>query len=76
MLLRIPQVAASLGLHRDTIYRMIRRGVLPAVVLTMGPEHGQIRVRQADLDRWMADLPRLNDPELRQPAAPRSRSRK
>jgi excisionase family DNA binding protein len=51
-LLTIPEVARRLGLHRDTIYRKIARGEIPAVRL--GSEsNASLRVPADELERWL-----------------------
>jgi excisionase family DNA binding protein len=43
-----------LGLHRNTVYRRISDGSLPAVRLG---EHGPLRVDAAELEDWLAANP-------------------
>jgi excisionase family DNA binding protein len=50
-LLTIPEVARRLGLHRDTVYRKIERGEIPA--LRLGGGHGPLRVDADELERWL-----------------------
>ena len=49
-LLTIPQVARRLGLHRDTVYRKVAAGEIPA--LRLG-ENGPLRVPADELERWL-----------------------
>jgi excisionase family DNA binding protein len=45
LLLRLPEVAARLGLGRSTVYELIQRGELPVVRV--------VRVPAAALQRWV-----------------------
>lgn len=45
-ILTVRQLAARHGLSRDTIYRWLRRGGLPAV------RTGGYRIRLSDFQRW------------------------
>ena len=54
-LLTIPEVARRLGLHRDTVYRKIAAGEIPA--LRLGGEHGPLRVPVDELERWLYSDP-------------------
>jgi excisionase family DNA binding protein len=61
LLLTVPEVAAQLRVSRDTVYRKIQRGELPAVRL--GPT-GTLRIDQTELELYLygeADLPALRD---------------
>ena len=51
-LLTIPEVARRLGLHRDTVYRKIQRGEIPAVRIGHD-ETGPLRVDADELERWL-----------------------
>jgi excisionase family DNA binding protein len=54
--LTVPEVAAELRIDRGTVYRLIRRGVLPTVQIGTGPGPGQIiRIRADALERFIAD---------------------
>jgi excisionase family DNA binding protein len=53
LLLTVPEVAATLRLHPDTVRRWLRAGQLPA--LNLGGRRGY-RVRQSELDRFLASL--------------------
>ena len=48
-LLSVREVASQLGLHRGTVYRLIREGRFPSYVL-LG---SQTRFRQSDIDRFI-----------------------
>ena len=56
-LLRIPEVARALDVHRDTVYRRIARGDIPAVRL--GDGRAALRVPADELAAWL-----LRDEEL------------
>ena len=48
MLLRIPEVAAELGLGRSSVYQLIQAGELPVVHIGRS-----VRVARADLVAWV-----------------------
>ena len=48
-LLSLQQAAARLGCHYQTVYKRVRSGEIPALVAG-----GQYRIRNADLDEWLA----------------------
>ena len=50
-MLHLPEVLAELDMSRATFYRMRARGLAPRSVKL---PNGQIRFRQADLDKWLA----------------------
>lgn len=50
-LLTVPQVAARLQLSRQTIYRKIAGGQIPAVQI--GPRRSAIRVDEDRLEKWL-----------------------
>jgi excisionase family DNA binding protein len=51
-LLTVPEVARRLGLHRDTVYRKIDRGEIPAI--RIGPDDvGPLRVREEEFEAWL-----------------------
>jgi excisionase family DNA binding protein len=52
----IPEVARVLYMSKPAVYRLTASGALPAVRLGTGPGRGQLlRVRTADLDRFIAE---------------------
>lgn len=52
-LLRIPEVCERLNHGRTRTYELIRSGRLPSVAIDPG---GRRRVRESDLDRFIASL--------------------
>jgi excisionase family DNA binding protein len=52
-LLRIPEVAKRLRCSRDSVYRAIHRGDLPAVRLGRQDGHGPLRVDAVELERYV-----------------------
>ncbi|GAB3092329.1 helix-turn-helix transcriptional regulator [Isoptericola nanjingensis] len=50
-LLLVPEAATYLRLPGSTVYRLIKTGELPALILS--PR--RIRLRRVDLDRWLAE---------------------
>lgn len=55
-LLRVPEVAARLGVSERSVERRIHSGALPAVRLGSGPK-SPVRVDEAELDAWVFDRP-------------------
>jgi excisionase family DNA binding protein len=53
LLLTIPEVCGALAVSRDAVYELLRGGRLPSV--TLGRSR---RIRIADLERFVAGLPR------------------
>jgi excisionase family DNA binding protein len=51
VLLTVPEVARLLRCSRQSVYRRIRDGSIPAVRLT--DRQGPLRVPRAELDRWL-----------------------
>jgi len=49
------EVAERLGVSRATAHRLIKSGVVPAIVLTSGVRRRLIRVREQALERAMKD---------------------
>ena len=49
-MLRLPEVLAELDMSRAAFYRMRAKGLAPRSVKL---PNGQIRFRQADLDKWL-----------------------
>lgn len=53
LLLTIPEVCAALVISRDAVYELLHSGRLPSVTI------GRLRrIRVADLERFVAGLPR------------------
>ena len=52
-LLTIPGVAKRLRCSRDSVYRSIHRGELPAVRLGRPDGHGPLRVDAEELEAWL-----------------------
>jgi prophage regulatory protein len=57
-ILRLPAVLARVGLSRDTVYRLIRKGAFPRP-LTLSTQ--SVGWRASDIDRWIAE--RVNPTE-------------
>ncbi|MGR8009627.1 helix-turn-helix transcriptional regulator [Streptomyces hypolithicus] len=51
-MLKLPEVLAELDMSRAAFYRMRARGHAPRLFKL---PNGQLRVRRADLDAWLAD---------------------
>ncbi len=54
-LLTVAEVAARLGLHKDTVYARIKSGDLPALKTTALNKRSVIRIDEAELERWLYD---------------------
>jgi excisionase family DNA binding protein len=52
-LLSLEQVASHLGVHRDTVYKLVRSGRLPA--LQLGGRKAGWRVAEEDLQKFIDD---------------------
>jgi excisionase family DNA binding protein len=50
-LLTIPEVARLFRLSRDSVYRKIKAGEIPALRLNEG--HGALRIDADELERWL-----------------------
>jgi excisionase family DNA binding protein len=50
-LLRPTEVARRLGVHRNTVYRLIESGQLPA--LQLGGRGYTVRVDETELEQWL-----------------------
>lgn len=61
-LLRVKDVAERLNVHLCTAYELIHEGKLP--FLRVGSGRGTIRVRPADLDRFISDSMEAQAPSL------------
>jgi excisionase family DNA binding protein len=53
LLLTIPEAAASCGVDRATFYRWLRNRTVRLPIVRIG---GTVRVRTADLERFLAEL--------------------
>lgn len=51
-ILSLPEACKFLRVHRNTLYKLIRDGELPAFRLMQG---GRWRFRQRDLEQWLED---------------------
>jgi excisionase family DNA binding protein len=56
--LTVHEAAERMNVSSRTISRLIRSGSLPAHRLTPNP-HGAVRVFEADIDAYLANLPRV-----------------
>jgi excisionase family DNA binding protein len=52
-LLTVAEVAARLGLHKETIYARIKSGDLPAFRTTSLNKRSALRIDEAELDAWL-----------------------
>ena len=59
-LLRVEEVAAALGVHRSTVFEMLRHGELP--VLRIGR---LVRIPRKALDAWIEKRTELPEAEAR-----------
>ncbi len=62
LLLTIPQAAVMLGVGKDMVYDLIRRGSLPAVNLGEPGKRSKMRVSLAVLNAWVAEQERQQNP--------------
>lgn len=51
-LISVPEACQFLGVHRNTLYKLIREGELPAFRLVRG---GRWRFKRSDLVQWLED---------------------
>lgn len=51
------EVAALIGCHKNTVYRLIKREGLPALTLYRGANY---LIRRADLDAWLNKRANMN----------------
>jgi excisionase family DNA binding protein len=51
-LISVPDACRILGVHRNTLYKLIREGELPAFRLVKG---GRWRFKRSDLVQWLED---------------------
>lgn len=49
-LMSVPQACNFLGVHRNTLYKLIAEGEIPAFRLTTG---GRWKFKKADLNEWL-----------------------
>ena len=72
VLLRAEQVCKMIGFCRSKVYSMLEDGTIPSVRIG----EGTLRVRKADLDAWIENLPKTV-PKVRTtpPTAPEPRKK-
>jgi excisionase family DNA binding protein len=51
-ILSVPEACAFLAVHRNTLYKLIGEGEIPAFRLSTG---GRWKFRRTDLEDWLAD---------------------
>jgi excisionase family DNA binding protein len=51
-IMSVPQACEYLAVHRNTLYKLINEGEIPAFRLTKG---GRWKFRRTDLDDWLTD---------------------
>ena len=51
-IMSVPQAAEFLAVHRNTLYKLISEGEIPAFRLTTG---GRWKFRRQDLEQWLED---------------------
>ena len=51
-LMSVPEAGAYLGVSRNTLYKLIREGEIPAFKLVRG---GRWKFRRSELERWLED---------------------
>jgi excisionase family DNA binding protein len=51
-IIRMPEACRILGVHRNTLYRLIQAGEVPAFKMIVG---GQWRFRRRELEQWLED---------------------
>jgi excisionase family DNA binding protein len=51
-IMSVTQASAFLAIHRNTLYKLITEGEIPAFRLTTG---GRWKFRRSDLEDWLAD---------------------
>jgi len=56
--LTVPEVAAAMRVHRQTVYRMVWSGELPWVNVGRGKSRPRIRIRQSAVDAFMSSRER------------------
>ena len=58
VILRTPAVLALIGLSRTSLWRRVRAGDFPAPVRLGGDGSRAVGWRRADVERWLAALPK------------------
>jgi len=48
----VPEASSFLGVHRNTLYKLIREGEIPAFRLIRG---GRWKFRRSELEQWIED---------------------
>jgi len=51
-IISVPQACEFLGVHRNTLYKLIREGEIPAFRLVKG---GRWKFRRSELEQWLED---------------------
>ena len=51
-IISVPEASEFLGVHRNTLYKLIREGEIPAFRLITG---GRWKFRRHDLEQWLED---------------------
>jgi len=51
-IISVPEACTFLGIHRNTLYRLIRSGEVPAFKMSSG---GWWKFRRTDLEQWVED---------------------
>jgi len=51
-IMSVPEASTFLGVHRNTLYKLIREGEIPAFRLIRG---GRWKFRRSELEQWIED---------------------
>jgi excisionase family DNA binding protein len=51
-IISVPEACKFLGIHRNTLYKLIQAGELPAFRMIRG---GRWKFRRSELERWLED---------------------
>lgn len=51
-IMSVPEACKFLGVHRNTLYKLIQEGEIPAFRMTRG---GRWKFRRAELHQWLED---------------------
>jgi excisionase family DNA binding protein len=51
-ILSVPEASRFLGVHRNTLYKLIREGEIPAFRLMRG---GRWKFKRGELEQWIED---------------------